>query len=188
MALTTSDIKDFTHAVFGDWLARMSGPLSVPAAVSAPFVPNDVLKILLGVTAVICFWVTAYRIWKPEHDRAVQRDQQKRQLLDDIAVLREKAVEYRIAMEAAHRGGQFDETEWQRKYDDLQTEIASKIEQLSSKAEASTFLKRGNISRVVRPNRPGHFIWPVLIDVCIHDQDYLLTFIHDYSRGKKRAI
>src|SRR6516164_4705856 len=100
MATTTSGFKDFTRAMFGDWLARMSGPLSVPAAALALWVSNDAAKILLGLTAFICLWVTAYRVWKPEHDKVVERDQRKRQLLDDISELREKVGSYRIEMEA----------------------------------------------------------------------------------------
>ena len=33
-----SGFKDFARAMFGDWLARMSGPLSVPAVASALWV------------------------------------------------------------------------------------------------------------------------------------------------------
>jgi len=186
MASTVGDIKDFIYAVGRDWLARMSGPLSVPAAILALWLSNDTAKIILGLTAFICLLVTAYRVWKTEHDRVVEHDVRKRQLLDEISALREKMVGYRIEMEADHNGKVFNATLWQQKFDALEDEIATKIEQLSSKAEASTYRKRGNIPRAVRPNRPGHFIWPVLIDVCIYDLDYLKTFIHDYSRGRDR--
>jgi hypothetical protein len=88
MASTMSGIIDFTRTMWGDLLTRMSGPLSVPLAVASFFVPNDVAKILLGLTAFMCLWVTAYLLWKREHDKVVERDQRKRQLLDEISALR----------------------------------------------------------------------------------------------------
>jgi type II secretory pathway component PulM len=187
---TLADIKDFTRATVGDWLARMSGPLSVPAAALAYWVPNDTAKILLGLTAFICLWVTAYRVWKPEHDKVVERDQRKRQLLDEISAQRQTMVGYRIDMEADVKAIRFDPKAWQQKYDALEKQIAAKIEQLSSKAEAITFRNRGNIPRAINtdPNRGSGFIWPVLVDTCIYDLDYLKTFIQDYSRGRERRV
>jgi hypothetical protein len=160
----------------------MSGPLSVPAAILALWLSNDTAKIILGLTAFICLLVTAYRVWKTEHDKVVERDEKKRQLLDDIAALREKVGDYRIAMEAEHQAGRFDAQVWQQKYEALETEIALKIEQLSSKAEARTYLYRGNLQRPSRQNRPGSFVWPELIDFSIRDLDYLQAFVHAYSR------
>ena len=87
----------------------MSGPLSVPAAALALWVSNDTAKILLGLTAFVCLGVTAYRLWKTEHDKVVERDRRKRELLDEIGVLREQVGRYRIEMEADYRGGRFDE-------------------------------------------------------------------------------
>jgi hypothetical protein len=186
MASTASSIKDFTRAMLGDWLARMSGPLSVPAAAIALWAPSDAAKILFGLTAFICLWVTAYRVWKPEHDKVVERDQRKRQLLDDISELREKVGSYRIEMEADYHAKRFDEKKWQRKFDELENEIASKIEELSSKAEAITYRHRGNIHRAINTNMGG-YLWPLLVDICAHDLDYLKTLIHDYSRGRDRT-
>jgi len=175
-------IKDFTKAMLGDWLARMSGPLSVPAAGFAYWVSNDTAKILLGLTVFVCLWVTAYRLWKSEHDKLVERDQRKRQLLDEISTLRETMVQHRIDMQADYLAGRFNEGVWHQKYDKLEDQIATKIEQLSSKAEAITYRKRGNIPRAVDPTTGG-FLWPVLIDTCVYDLDYLKTFIHDCARG-----
>jgi hypothetical protein len=101
-------------------------------------VPNDTAKILLGLTAIAGFCVTAYRLWKSEHDKVVERDQRKRQLLDEISGLRETMVSYRIDMEADHLAQRFNQAKWQQKYNALEDQIASKIEQLSSKAEATT--------------------------------------------------
>jgi hypothetical protein len=185
MASTVKDIKDFTYAVGRDWLARMSGPLSVPAAILALWLSNDIAKIILGLTAFTCLLVTAYRVWKTEHDKVVERNEKKRQLLDDISALREKVGDYRIAMEADHHSKRFNDEAfeaWKQKYTVLETEIASKIEQLSSKAEARTYLHRGNLQRAFRPSSPSAFLWPVLIDISIRDLDYLQAFIHAYSR------
>ena len=187
MASTTSGIKDFAFAVWSDWLTLLSGPPSVPAAALALWVSNETAKILLGLTAFGCLLFSAHRLWKREHDKVIERDQNKRQLLDEISALRETMVHYRIAMEADHVASAFNSTLWQQKFDALEDEIATKIEQLSSKAEAITYRNRGNIPRAIRPNRPGAFVWPVLIDVCIYDLDYLKTLIHDYSRGRERT-
>jgi len=184
MAPTVSDIKDFTRALVGNWWTTLSGLFSVPATFLSLWVSNDAAKIVWGLTAFVCLWVTAYRVWKPEHDKVVERDQQKRKLLDDIAVLRKKVGDYRIAMEADHSAQKFNQQAWEQKYEILEKEIAAKIEQLSSKAEAETFLYRGNIQRAFRPNRPGATMWPVLVDVSIRDLDYLETFIHAHSRGR----
>lgn len=182
-----ADIKDFARAMLGDWLARMSGPLSVPAAIASLWVPNDTAKILLGLTAIAGFCVTAYRLWKSEHDKVVERDQRKRQLLDEISGLRETMVSYRIDMEADYHARRFNESMWQQKFDALENEIAAKIEQLSSKGEATTYRYRGNIPRPINPTMGG-YLWPVLIDTCIYDLDYLKTFIHDFGRGRERSM
>jgi len=56
-------------------------------------------------------------------------------------------------MEADATGGRFDEARWQQDCTDLESEIAVKIEQLSSKAEAITCRNRGNIPRATRPGQ-----------------------------------
>jgi hypothetical protein len=179
-------IGDFTRAMLGDWLARMSGPFSVPIAIAAPWAPNDVVKILLGVTAFVCVWVTAYRLWKSEHDKVVDRDKRKRQLLDDISALRQTMVQYRIDMEADSHARRFNPNAWHQKFGALEDQIAEKIEQLSSKAEAITYRNRGNIPRALNPTMGG-FLWPhPVVDTCIYDLDYLKDFIHKYAPGRDR--
>jgi hypothetical protein len=61
----------FVYAIMGDWWSRVSGPLSIPAAVLGLWVTNDVAKIAFMLTAYICVWVTAYRLWKPAKLSAV---------------------------------------------------------------------------------------------------------------------
>jgi hypothetical protein len=108
----------------------------------------------------------------------------KRQLLDEISALRQTMVKYRINMESDYLAGRFNQGVWQQKYDTLEDQIATKIEQLSSRAEAITYRNRGNIPRAVTT---GGFLWSDLIDTCIYDLDYLKTFIHDYARGRERS-
>lgn len=181
------DIKDFARAMTSRWLTILSGPLSVPAAALALWVSNDIAKILLGVTAFGGLWLAAYLVWKMEHGKVVERDATKRQLLNEIAEQRQTMVRYRIDMEADHHARRFNQTAWQQKYEALEGQIATKIEELSSKAEASTYRNRGNIPRPLNPTKGG-YLWPVLIDTCVYDLDYLKTFIHDFSRGRERAI
>ncbi len=57
--------RNFVRAIWADWWARMSGPLSVPAMVVGLWVPNDTAKVAFLLTAFVCVWVTAYRLWKP---------------------------------------------------------------------------------------------------------------------------
>jgi hypothetical protein len=140
---------------------------------------------VLGLLAFVSLVVTAYRLWKSEYDKVVERNQTKDQLLDDIADLRETMVRYRIDMEADHQAQRFNPTAWQQKYNAVEAEIATKIQELAGKAEASAFRSRGNIPRPINPTMGG-YLWPVLIDTCIYDLDYLKTFIHDYARGRDR--
>jgi hypothetical protein len=100
MASTASGIRDFGLAVWSDWLTLLSGPLSVPAAALALWVSNDTAKIFFGLTAFGCLLFSAYRLWKREHDKVIERDQRKRQLLDDISDFRKTMIQYRIDMEA----------------------------------------------------------------------------------------
>lgn len=58
-------VGDFFHAMWSDWVARLSGPLSVPAAAMSYWVSNDIGKGIFAFTAFACVWVTAYRLWKP---------------------------------------------------------------------------------------------------------------------------
>lgn len=50
----------------------MSGSLGVPLAVGAYFVPNDIGKILLALTAAACLIFASYRIWAAERLKVVE--------------------------------------------------------------------------------------------------------------------
>jgi hypothetical protein len=73
--------------------------------------------------------------------------------------------------------------EWRDRFMSLSEEIAGKIEQFSSKAEAELYRNRGNITRRASPSLPKHQLY---IDLCIFDLDHLRQFITDFSRGKER--
>ncbi len=182
-----SGLKDFTRAMFGDWLARMSGPLSVPAAVLALWVTGDVAKIIFVLSAFVCVWVTAYRVWKPEREivAKLQNDEHKQGLLDEISELRSQMVVLRIEIEEDLGPRKYSSAHWQQKLEALQHTLTAKIEQFASKAEANAYSRRGNIPRPPNPLMGG-FLNPVHLDVCIYDLDYLKQFIHDYSRNRER--
>ena len=149
---------------------------------------------LVGAGAIAAFDVLAifpYQLWKRDQklisnlQTRISSNQNKQQLLDDISTLRERLGTMRIEMERHNRNKTFDEAFWSKTVGVVQDGIASKIEQFSSKAEAIAYRHRGNIVRTLNP-QVGGFLNPLLVDVCIHDLDYLRQFIHDYSRNKER--
>src|SRR5437016_5123794 len=81
MRLKESGLLDFARAMFAGWFTRMSGPLSVPAAALALWVENDTAKYLLGATAFVCLWATAYFVWKAERDKNLKLEGHKAQLM-----------------------------------------------------------------------------------------------------------
>ena len=76
--------------------------------------------------------------------------------------------------------GKTDIEKWLTYYRNLQTEVAEKIEQFASRAEATNYKNKGNITRHIT-SHPHQLV----IDYCIHDIDYLNEFIKDYSRGRR---
>ncbi|SRR6266851_7484135 len=66
--MQSTTLRDFFRAILSSWLLGMSGSLSVPLTVAAVFVPNELAKVLLGVTAFICFWGAAYTVWRRERE------------------------------------------------------------------------------------------------------------------------
>jgi len=93
----------------------------------------------------------------------------------------------RIQMENDFHQKRFIETEWQPRFDALQDEIAAKIEQFASPAEAHIYRHRGNIQRPLNPTMVG-YLYPLLVDICIHDLNHLDKFIRDYSRQKEQSV
>jgi hypothetical protein len=62
-------MRRFLSAIWADWLARMSGPLTVPFTLAAFFLPSSIARISFTILAVIAGLVTCYRIWKAEYDK-----------------------------------------------------------------------------------------------------------------------
>jgi len=104
-----------------------------------------------------------------------ERDYQKHRLLNEIAELHIKVGTMRAEMERDYNHRRYSESQWQPKFDALQDEIASQIEQYSSPAEAQLYRHRGHIQRP--PNPTGGFLNPLLVDICIHDLEYLKNLI-----------
>lgn len=55
-------------AVFGQWLTKMSGPLTVPFTILAFFVPQTWLKLLFATLAILSAGVSSYVIWAAERN------------------------------------------------------------------------------------------------------------------------
>jgi hypothetical protein len=60
----------FISAVMADWMARMSGPLTVPFAVGAFLLPSTAARISFACLAVLAALITCYRVWDKEYERA----------------------------------------------------------------------------------------------------------------------
>ncbi len=55
--------RAFLRAFGESWLTQMSGPLTVPFAIAALFVPGF-YKLLFAVLAVVCGVFSSYRVWR----------------------------------------------------------------------------------------------------------------------------
>lgn len=68
--MRNTKFSKFLNAICNDWLARMSGPLTVPVTIAALFVSTTAYKGLFATLAVLAAMVTCYRVWVKEFDRA----------------------------------------------------------------------------------------------------------------------
>jgi hypothetical protein len=64
-------VRDFVRSFGGHWFIYMSGAPSVPAAMLALYVENDIAKILLGLTAIGCAVLSAYFVWRAERLKVI---------------------------------------------------------------------------------------------------------------------
>lgn len=62
---------NFLKAFTASWFTLMSGPLSVPLAIGAFFVPGNVAKAILAVTAVVCIVSASFSVWRRERQAVV---------------------------------------------------------------------------------------------------------------------
>ena len=80
---------NFVRAVFARWFTAMSGPLSVPLAIAALYVTNDLAKALLGITAIVCVVFASYWTWRLERQAVVDTHNHIANLMSQLNV-REK--------------------------------------------------------------------------------------------------
>jgi hypothetical protein len=59
--------------MFGSrWFVYMSSAPSVSLAVATLFVENQIAKIGLWTTAILCFWLAAFFVWREEHRKFLE--------------------------------------------------------------------------------------------------------------------
>jgi len=56
------------------WFVAMSGPLSVPLAISGFFIQNEVAKLGLFATSLVCAIFASYWIWKVEREARIKAE------------------------------------------------------------------------------------------------------------------
>jgi hypothetical protein len=61
------EVGHFFMAFNGQWLTRMSGPLTVPFTLLALFLPSSRVKLLFSIMAIVCGVVSAFGVWVVEH-------------------------------------------------------------------------------------------------------------------------
>ncbi len=69
-----AQLSKFFGRMFSEWGSALSGPASVPFAVLALFASSTAQRLAYGVLAVILAFVSAYRIWAKEYERAETAD------------------------------------------------------------------------------------------------------------------
>ena len=69
-----SGVVSYLRAFGVRWSVLMSGPLSVPLAIVAFFVPNDMAKIALFVTSILCAFYSSYWVWKVERETRISAE------------------------------------------------------------------------------------------------------------------
>jgi hypothetical protein len=66
-----ADIKQFVHSFGARWFIYMSGAPSVPAAIAAFLVENKTARVCLAITAVGCFVLAAFFVWREQYKKVV---------------------------------------------------------------------------------------------------------------------
>jgi hypothetical protein len=87
LKMQPSNFPEFIRVISGDWLARMSGPASVPLTIAALYIEGPWAKAGLIVLAFICAWYAAYRVWAAERNKLVterERAEKLQERLDAI--------------------------------------------------------------------------------------------------------
>ncbi len=180
-----STFSEFVRALRTQWFAAMSGGLSVPFAAIAVLADSKYAQAIFAALAFTALWFAAYQVWKAERKEVVSLQTRlgRRAKLAEIAELRKRLVEFRVLMVRDQQGLK-SEAEWDAEFRCLASRITEKIKDFAGEAEAAIYDARGNIIRRFGDGAPPH---QRVIDIVMHDLDYLREFIKDYSRGKDRA-
>jgi hypothetical protein len=131
--------------------------------------------------AVLVLVVTPYRLWREQSDEIERLKIRNRNqaVLDQISALKHPLAALRIEMRQ-DEGGVYPMAHWDKKYKEMQGQIAEKIREFSTEAEVGDFLIKGNLDRVVNSPIPHQ----LYIDMCTRDLDWVSDFVRAYSRGK----
>jgi hypothetical protein len=62
---------EFIRAILAGWATRMTGPVSVVAALASVFFSNTAARITTAVTAFLCAAYTAYAVWEAQRRKVV---------------------------------------------------------------------------------------------------------------------
>src|ERR1700732_647930 len=60
---------EYLRAFTARWFVFMSGPARFPAAIAAALVEGTVTKVCLALTAIACFGLSSFWIWKTEREK-----------------------------------------------------------------------------------------------------------------------
>lgn len=87
MVAPDTRLRTYLRTFLSDWLARMSGPLSVPFAAAALWSSSHGARILWGCLAVAALVFGSYRVWRKERIDATAKLSAKE---SELAELRER--------------------------------------------------------------------------------------------------
>lgn len=96
---TRREVYEFFLAFNGQWLTRMSGPLTVPFTLLALFVPSSRLKLLFSIMAIVCAVVSSFAVWAGEH---------RARIAAEIATVRKGSTELHYGSEWKELAAKFE--------------------------------------------------------------------------------
>jgi hypothetical protein len=80
----SSDVWAFLRAFGTRWLTLMSGPPTVPLAVAALYVENNLLRSLFAVLAVVCGAFSCYWVWREKRVRRIASEELSKPRLEFV--------------------------------------------------------------------------------------------------------
>jgi hypothetical protein len=141
--------SNFLKAFAASWFTRMSGPLSVPLAIGAVFVPSDLVKLILAITAVICGVSASFSVWRRERlARLAEAPAGKRMIVKNAigAAIREAEQLYR---QSADR----------QRVEAWGTQINNVIVAAFGEGESALFLSDAGLVSYVHDGMKQEMIW-----------------------------